>query len=125
MRVLLADDELRVRSALRLLLEQTAGIEVVGEAGSGEGLAYFARATCPDVALLDWELAPEGGLPVLRALRATRPGLVIVALSSRPEAKQEALAAGADAFVDKSGTPEGVLSAIELGKDRARKRGAT
>jgi DNA-binding NarL/FixJ family response regulator len=44
MRILLADDEARVRSALRLLLEQAAGLDVVGECASGEALVMCSAS---------------------------------------------------------------------------------
>lgn len=112
MRVLLADDKTQVRSALRLLLEHEEGMTVVGEADNSTDVLAAVQQACPDMVLLAWELPPQGGCAVLSALRAARPGLIVVALSSRPEARYEALAAGADAFVSKADPPEQLLAAI-------------
>lgn len=112
MRVLLADDQSKVRSALQLLLEQQPGIHVLGEAVDTTGLLSWVKAMCPDLVLLDWELP---GLPrhdVLSALRARCPHLKVIALSGRPEARQAALTAGADAFVSKGDPPEQLLAAV-------------
>jgi len=111
-RILLADDQHKVRSALRLLLEQETGLQVVGEAVDAEGLLAGTTATCPDLVLLDWELPglTDGTLSVLRT---THPELYVIALSGRPEAHRAALAAGADAFVSKANPPERLLAAIE------------
>jgi DNA-binding NarL/FixJ family response regulator len=112
MRVLLADDQAKVRSALRLMLEQQPDIQVLGEAVDTTGLLDWLKAVRPDIVLLDWELP---GLPrhdLLSTLRAHCPHLKVIALSGRPEARQAALAAGADAFVSKGDPPEQLLAAV-------------
>ncbi len=111
MRVLIADDQPQVRSALRLLLKQQPGMTVVGEAGDAEQALELAAAHQPDLVLLDWELPDRGGA-VLAELRVVRPGLVVVALSSHPEARWAALAAGANAFVSKGDPPDRLLATI-------------
>ncbi len=56
MRILLADDQSEVRSALHLLLEQEAGLTIVEEVSEADELLAQVEMTCPDVVLLDWEL---------------------------------------------------------------------
>ena len=112
MRVVLADDQSRVRSALRLLLEQQPELEVVGEAAQAEGLLVQVKALCPDLVLLDWELPGLQTVSLLPALRDLCPHLRVVALSGRPEARQAALDAGVDAFVSKGNPPEQLLAAV-------------
>ena len=112
MRVLIADDETQVRSALRLHLEEGAGVIVVGEADNSNDLLAKVEATRPDLLLLDWELTPSGGRALLRALRAAWPQLAVWVLSGRPETRGEALAAGATAFVSKVDSPEHLMAAI-------------
>jgi two-component system response regulator DesR len=104
-RIVLADDEGKVRSALRLLLEQEPDFQVVGETESVEGLLQAADKITPDVLLLDWELP---GLPpeqLLRLLKLGFPSLKVMAMSAWPQAEQQAVAAGADAFLSKSKPP--------------------
>ena len=124
MRVLLADDQSEVRSALRLLLEQNPDVEVVGEAARTDDLLAQVMASCPGacgecensvgyVVLLDWELAHRDAAELPRSLRSLCPYLSVVALSGRPEARQAALAAGADAFVSKVDAPERLLAVID------------
>ncbi len=113
MRILLADDQSKVRSALRLLLEQHPALSVVAEAADAEALLAQAKKTHPDLALLDWELPGQAALDLLPVLRASCPGLYVIALSSRPEAGQAALADGADSFVSKGEPPERLLAAID------------
>jgi DNA-binding NarL/FixJ family response regulator len=112
LRILLADDQPKVRFALRVLLERRSGFEVVGEAVDADDVLAKVRATGPDLILLEWELPGSVGADLLSALRGICPGLFIVALSGRPEACQAALAAGADAFVSKAEPPERLLATI-------------
>jgi DNA-binding NarL/FixJ family response regulator len=114
MRILLADDQPKVRFALRTLLERQPGIEVVGEARNGPDLRGQIEPTRPDLVLLDWELPGESALDTLSNLRTMYPALRVIALSGRPEARQAALRAGVDAFVSKSDPPERLLSAIRV-----------
>jgi len=113
MRVLLADDQAKVRSALRLLLDRQPGTIVQGEAVDTTGLLDWIRAAAPDLLLLDWELPGPGREHLMPRLRAACPSLKVIALSGRPEARQAALEAGADAFVSKGDAPEMLLAAIE------------
>jgi len=61
MRILPADDEPKVRSALRLLLEQQGWFRVIGEAGQAREVLVETEATLPDLILLDWDLPDMDG----------------------------------------------------------------
>jgi DNA-binding NarL/FixJ family response regulator len=116
MRVLLADDQAWLRSAVRLLLEQEADVEIIGEAAEMKALLVKAESCHPDLILLDWELpgcpVDGAGRQLLGALHATTPHLHVIVLSGRPEAGHRALAAGADYFVSKADPPEVLLDAL-------------
>jgi len=118
MRIMLADDQKDVRSGLRALLEQEAGLSVVGEASEIGSLVARAKEISPDLILLDWELTNLKISDVIPVLRQLCPSLKIIALSSRPEAAKSALGSGADAFVSKGDHPEKLLDAIrDIGKE--------
>ena len=112
MRVIIADDQPEVRSALRLLLEEKPGVKVIEEASSSCELLRKARETCPELVLLDWEL--PGTLPVelISILQAQCPRLAIIALSSRPQMRKAALESGVRDFICKSDPPEDLLTAL-------------
>jgi DNA-binding NarL/FixJ family response regulator len=112
MRILLADHRSRVRFALRALLKQRPGVIVMGEAVDAGSLLAQAGVDCPDLVLLDWGLR---GLATdsLSALRRACPGVRVIALSGRPEERQVALDAGADAFVSKVDSLERLLATID------------
>ncbi len=111
-RVLIADDQPQVCSALRLMLRQDPGLAVVAEAGDADQAVLLAATRQPDLVLLDWELRGQRDGSMLAELRAARPGLKVIALSGRPEARPAALAAGADLFVSKGDPPEQLLGAV-------------
>jgi len=116
LRVLLADDQPHVRRALQMLLEQESGVIIVGEAADATGLLLAVATQPADVLLVDWELP---GLPLphlLRLLHFERPSLQIIAMSSRPEAKTEALSVGAAAFLSKGAPPETVRTVLHRQK---------
>ena len=113
MRILLADSQSRVRFALRSLLEEQSGPMVVYEVADCKELLAQAEVVCPDLVLIDWDLPGMETIDLLPALHKACPGLHVIALSSQPEVEQEALAAGAQAFVSKAGPPEPLLAAIQ------------
>lgn len=113
MRILLADDQASVRSALRLLLEQSLNGEIVGECADATSLLQTIAHAEPDVILLDWELPGLPAVQLMRLLRFEKPGVSIIALSSRPEASRQAVSAGVDAFVSKNAPPEILQTAVK------------
>ena len=82
MRVLLADDQAQVRSALRLLLTQEPGLSVVGEATEAQALLAQAEDIHPDMVLLDWELPGLQAADPLSTLRARCHSLTLVEMTN-------------------------------------------
>ena len=113
MRVILADDKAKVRSALRLLLEQQPGIDILGEAVDSTGLLDWVKVVCPDLVLLEWELPGLPAAALLPLLQYHCPGVRLMIMSSRPEVRREALEAGADVFMSKGDPPERLLMALD------------
>lgn len=111
MRILIADDDIQVRSALRLLLEHEPGVTVVGETDSVLGVLVQVRTLLPDLVILDWRLPGLAVNEVVPSLRALRPGLLVVALDSLSEQGPLAVRL-ADTVVSKLDTPERVLAAL-------------
>lgn len=112
MKILLADDQKRVRFGLRVLLEQQPEWIVEGESGDAQDLSGQIKATCPDLVLLDWGL-PGMEEELIAKLKGICPNLHVIVFSSRPEVNQQALEAGADAFIGKTDPPEQLLEAIQ------------
>jgi DNA-binding NarL/FixJ family response regulator len=102
MRVVVADDRPRAREALEALLLTVDDVDVVGAAAGGREALALVDAHRPDVLLVDVEMPDMDGLAVTRAVKAHWPNTRVVVLSMLGSYRGTALAAGADAFVDKS-----------------------
>lgn len=111
MRILIVEQEAQVRSALRLLVTQELGVTVVGTACDAEEALELVVEKRPHLVLLDWELPCESKVALAR-LRRARASLLVIALSRRPDARQAALAQGADVFVSKTDPPEVLQEAL-------------
>lgn len=108
MRILLVDDERRIRSALRLLFESEPEYIVVGEAENVNALIAQVIAERPDTVLLDWDLLKNRD-QLIFGLKKVYPKLAVLILSGRPEVRQDAIRSGADAFFSKTDPPERLL----------------
>jgi len=69
-RVLIADDEALIRAGLRALLDMEPDITVVGEAADGREAVTRARATLPDVVLMDIQMPEVDGIEATRQIAA-------------------------------------------------------
>jgi len=100
MRVLIADDSLLFRRSLNLVLEALPGVEVVGQATSGQQALEKIRELLPDLVTLDLEMPRMGGLEVLEILRneAHRPAVLVVSSLSVEGGHQTVLALQNGAF---------------------------
>ena len=116
--MLLVDDEGLVRSGFRLLLEVEDDIEVVGEATNGAEAVERARATRPDVVLMDIRMPRVDGIQAAREIAMT-PGLqdvrVLILTTYDTDAYVfEGLQAGASGFLLKDAGPAELLHAIRV-----------
>jgi DNA-binding NarL/FixJ family response regulator len=117
-KVLLVDDEELVRSGFRLLLELEDGIEVVGEATDGADAVHQARATRPDVVVMDIRMPGLDGIRATAEIAGT-PGLersriLILTTYETDDYVFEALEAGASGFLLKDAGPAELLQAIRV-----------
>jgi two-component system response regulator DesR len=103
-RVLLADDENLIRSALAALLSMEDDLEVVAQAASGDEALAMARLHQPDVAVLDLQMPGPDGIAVAEALRTDLPGCasIIVTSHGRPGHLKRALSGGVRGFLPKT-----------------------
>ena len=103
-RVLLADDENLIRSALASLLSLQEDLQVVAQAASGDEALAMARRYRPDVAVLDLQMPGLDGIAVAEALATDLPACASLILTSygRPGHLKRALAAGVRGFLPKT-----------------------
>lgn len=112
MRILIADDQRKVRYALRVLLEKQPEVDVVGETNNTDDLWMMIQDSNPDILIVDWLLPDELNMRSLERYREKCPTLAIIAMSGRPEFEATALEAGVDAFISKIDPPDRLLAAI-------------
>jgi len=121
-RVLLADDHPVVRSGIRAELDGAEGIEVVGEASSGDEALRLVEELRPDILVLDVVMPGVDGVETTRLLRERHPDLRILALSAYHDDEYVfgLLSAGAVGYVLKEEALDTIVEAI-----RAASRGET
>lgn len=113
-RLLLVDDHAVVRSGLRMMLENEADAEIVGEASSaGEAIEAVMRLK-PNVILMDIGLPDLSGIDATREIKRRVPEVAIVALTIHEDEEYffKMLEAGASGYVPKRAAPEELLTAI-------------
>jgi two-component system, NarL family, response regulator DesR len=113
-RVLLAEDQGMMRSALAVLLGLEPDMEIVAQVGRGDQVVPAAREHRPDVALLDIEMPGVSGLDAATALRTAVPECRILILTTfgRPGYLRRAMDAGARGFLVKDGPVEELAAAV-------------
>ncbi len=100
-RVLLADDRSVVRRSLRMLLDGEDDVSVVAEAGDIAAMHAAIASQTPKVLVLDLQMPNGSSIEMIRALREQAPGteVVVLTMDASPVFAQQALDAGAIAFV--------------------------
>jgi DNA-binding NarL/FixJ family response regulator len=120
-RVVVADDQVLVRSGFTMLLSGEEGIEVVGEASNGVEAVALAASVHPDVMLMDVRMPVMDGLEATRrisgdpSMASTR--IVILTTFDLDEYVHEALRAGASGFLLKDTMPVDLLNAVRVVAD--------
>jgi DNA-binding NarL/FixJ family response regulator len=93
-------------------------IQVIGEAANGERAVLFIEKEKPDVVIMDAFMPGMNGLEATRIIKKKWQDIRIVILTLHEDIREEALAAGADAFLVKGCPPERLIQEI-----RNEKRG--
>jgi DNA-binding NarL/FixJ family response regulator len=117
-RVLLADDQVLIRSGFAALIGSDAALEVVGEASDGAEAVRQATALRPDVVLMDIRMPGVDGLTAARQITES-PELadvrvIVLTTFEADEYVLQALRSGASGFLGKSVEPEELLDAIRV-----------
>jgi DNA-binding NarL/FixJ family response regulator len=100
-----------------MYLQQEPGLYVTGMASEAEGLPAQIEASQPDVLLLDSFLPGATMQSLLTDIRGLESPPKVVVLSIKPEDKEPAISAGADAFSSKNAPPEELLEVIRSLRD--------
>jgi DNA-binding NarL/FixJ family response regulator len=114
-RVVLVDDQALMRTAFRVIFDETEDITVVGEAGDGAAAVRVAQATAPDVVLMDIRMPGMDGVAATRLIRAhpeRAPRVLVLTTFDLDEYVYAALRAGASGFLLKDALAEDLLAAV-------------
>jgi DNA-binding NarL/FixJ family response regulator len=103
-KVFIADDSPIVRERLVTMLDELAGIKIVGQAENVAEAISAIRNLQPDVVILDIQMPGGSGIDVLRNVKQAELAPMVIILTNYPYQKhrQKCLNAGADFFLDKS-----------------------
>jgi len=114
LKIVIADDHQLMIHAIRLSLESSENIEIVGEADSGSKVLPLVGQTSPDLVLLDIRMPGMDGLTVLERLQERYPKVRVAILSAvdDPTVIQAAFSRGASAFIVKHIDPTDLPAAI-------------
>ena len=114
LKILLADDHRIFRKALRMLLEDVPGIDIVAEVADGRDILAAVSQTRPDMVCMDINMPGLTGIEATRQLLASYPDVKVIGLSAHDDALQSAemFAAGALEYVVKSNAGVDLLAAI-------------
>jgi two-component system invasion response regulator UvrY len=112
--VLLVDDHKLIRTGIKLMLDKTADIRVLGEASSGEEAVERARALKPQVILMDVSMPGIGGLEATRKLAMSLPDAKVIVLSAQTAEPfpMRLMEAGASGYLTKDTAEDEIVTAI-------------
>ena len=115
-RVVLADDQPLVRTALQMVITDTPDLDVVGEAGTGAEAVQLAEDVHPDVVVMDIRMPGMDGIEATRLITAGPSAARVVVLTTFDDDDHvyAALRAGASGFLVKDMALEDILAAIRV-----------
>ncbi|MBQ0755390.1 MAG: UvrY/SirA/GacA family response regulator transcription factor [Gammaproteobacteria bacterium] len=115
-KIMVVDDHDLVRTGISRMLADVAGIEVIGEAASGEEAVALARKLDPDVVLMDVKMPGIGGLEATKKMLRHDDGVRVIAVTVCEEEPfpSRLMKAGAAGYLTKGAALEEMVRAIKI-----------
>lgn len=115
-RVLIVDDHEIVRSGMKMMLEDEAQLELIGECENGQQAIEKARELQPDVIIMDITMPEMNGIDATRKIKEQMPDIAVLAMTVHEDSDYffEMLKAGASGYVPKRVASDELLRAIEI-----------
>lgn len=112
--IVLADDHTVVRRALRMLLEDEPGFEVVAEAEDADGAVRYVRGHKPDVLILDLNMPGRPSLEAIPDMHEASPEtkIVVLTMQKEPAFARQALQLGVLGYVLKEAADDELVQAV-------------
>jgi DNA-binding NarL/FixJ family response regulator len=122
MRVIVADHHAQSLLALKTMLQEQSGFDLIGEAQNADELLQMAASAAVDVVVVDRGLPGSSISDLLANLHSLEKRPFVIVMDSHPEYSRMALSAGADAFISKVNGPEWLLEYLHryTGRDNTR-----
>jgi DNA-binding NarL/FixJ family response regulator len=113
-RILLADDHKLVRAGLKMLIENDASLEVIGEASDGNQALQLIQEKRPDITILDIAMPGMDGIQCIKEIktRGLRTRIIVLTMYEDENYIKEVMLAGADAYIKKSSVDSELFKAI-------------
>jgi DNA-binding NarL/FixJ family response regulator len=111
-KIMIVEDNFRARRALKALLAQQTGINVMAEASNGQEAIRKIGGTIPDLVLMDMRMPIMDGLEATKIIKKNWPQIRIVMLTMYPECQSDVIQAGVDAFLVKGCSVDEMAAAI-------------
>jgi DNA-binding NarL/FixJ family response regulator len=112
-KILITDDRRASRKGLRALLLTQPDFQVIGEAANGEKAIRFINEHKPDAVIMDAFMPVMNGLEATRIIKKKWKNIRVVILTMHEDIRDEALTAGADAFLVKGCSPDQLIQEIK------------
>ena len=114
-RIVLADDHVLLRQGLKRIIDEMAGMEVIGEADDGLKLLSLLKKVTPHMVVLDISMPNLRGLEAIHEIKNVYPDIKILMLTMHKEKEyiHQAVSAGADGYLLKEDADKELFSAIE------------
>jgi DNA-binding NarL/FixJ family response regulator len=112
--VLIVDDSEKIRERLAALLDESARIRIVGQAGDGHEALNAVERLEPDAVILDIRIPGGSGIEVLKQIKARYPRIQVIMLTNYDHAmyRQQCRQLGADHFLNKTREFEKIIPSI-------------
>lgn len=119
--VVIVEDQEITRLGLRLVLEQSEHIKILGEADDGHNAVDTALSLTPDVVLMDVGLPKIDGIEATRRIKEANQKIKVIMLTTHDHTDDvfAALSAGADGYCLKETKPDAIISAMRVVMDGA------
>lgn len=117
--VVVADDHYLVRQGVRALLDNAAGIQVVGEAENGEQAVQLVEDLAPDVVVMDISMPEMDGIRATEKIRSMQnhTRVVILSMYANIDLVEQALKKGAIGYLLKRSTTSELVKAVQAAKE--------
>jgi len=114
-RIVLADDHMMFRQGIRRIIEEIAGLEVVGEVGDGIKILEVLKKTKPHMIILDISMPNLRGIEAIREIKKAFPDMkvLILTMHKSKEYLYHAFSAGAEGYLIKEDADTELVSAVE------------